>query len=176
MFWSKLHALAAGLFLAIALCGLTASSAAAIDSAYLGTWARSGAKCEDDRVMYITRDGLSGHEWGCTTNRAKREKSGWSLRLSCSAEGTDYALRLHWRLLKNGRLRETIDGKVREYSRCSTRAATESQPESFAAQCVACFNEAQQLVRSVGGYCPPDCVPVFSTMVCDSSGICHLPN
>jgi hypothetical protein len=99
--------------------------------------------------------------------------------LACSAEGTSYSLQLRWRLLKNGNLRETIDGKTAEYARCTKRAAkqsNQSNPDSFAAECVACFNEAQQLVKSVGGYCRPDCVPVFETMTCDSKGICHLPN
>lgn len=163
----------------------TVVTASAIDAAYIGTWSRSADKCDLDEVFRITRQGMSGHEFACTTTRSSRDGNGWSLRLACSGEGNKYNLDLRWQLLENGRLRETGKGKVVEYARCPGSAKPPSQPalmdtpfgrvtqEEFARKCVGCFNEAQGMGRSVGGYCSVGCVDVFSTMVCDNRGRCR---
>jgi len=163
----------------------TAVTSSAIDTAYLGTWSRSADKCEFDDVFRITRQGMSGHEFACKTTRSSRSENGWSLRLACSEEGNTYTLDVRWQLLENGRLRQTSKGKVTEYARCAGSATPRSQPalmdtpfgrvtqQEFARKCVGCFNEAQGMGRSVGGYCPVGCVDVFSTMVCDNRGQCR---
>jgi hypothetical protein len=62
---------------------------------------------------------MSGREFAFKTTRSSHDKNGWRLRLSCSGEGDKYTLDVRWRVLKNGRLRETIKGKTVEYERCS---------------------------------------------------------
>jgi hypothetical protein len=181
------HAVLVRLLLSLVASMLMATAAKAIDGAYVGIWTRSGGKCEFDEAFRITREGIAGHEYVCTTTRSSRDKNGWSVRLSCSGEGNQYTLDLRWRLLKNGRLRETINGKTGEYVRCASITGSQSEaevrdtpfgritPREFARQCVSCFNDAQQMGRSVGGYCPPDCVDIFSNnMVCGNDGRCRL--
>jgi hypothetical protein len=165
---------------------LMSSTSNAIDNTYVGTWSRNAA-CEIDEAFQITQQGMSGHEFICTTTRSLREKGGWNLRLSCSAEGESYTLNVRWRLLKSGNLRQTIKGKTVEFLRCSSKKAPQSEvskmntpfgrvtPDEFAQKCVECMNESQELGRSVGGYCPPDCVDVFSNnMICDNQGKCRV--
>lgn len=164
-----------------------ASTSGAIDADYIGEWSPKGGVCEFDELFSITRDGMTGQEFACTTKRSGRSMHGWILQLECSAEGGNYTLNISWRLLKNGRLRQTIKAKTLEFRRClaikgqQSEAAKMDTPfgrvtsEEFAGKCVECFNDAQQMGRSVGGYCPGDCVDIFSTrMVCDDKGLCKV--
>lgn len=183
---SSLRSIAAMVALAPLALTSMVSVSAAIDQAYLGEWAQSGETCDGDRTFRITKGGMSGREFACRTTRSSQSNSGWKFRMACTGEGNEYVLNLRWLLLKSGRLRETIDGKTLEYRRCSggseqSEAAGKNTPfgrtgtKEFARKCVACFNDAQQMGRSVGGYCPSDCVDVFSTeMVCDNQGHCRL--
>lgn len=178
MLWSNLRALLGRSLLVLFFVSL-AGLAAAMDDALLGRWAYKAGSCEEDMTFKIAKDGLSGAEFYCAPQRIRREKGGWKIQFSCSGEGNEYVLRVHWRLLKNGRLRETSGGKTKDYTRCSAGSDTPldpANPYSSPSKCVACFNEAQQLTKSVGGYCPAACAPVFETMVCDSKGICRLPD
>ena len=164
---------------------LTISTSRAIEDVYFGTWSKIAGKCDPDEVIQITKEGVSGNEYACKTTRSSRDKNGWNLRMSCDGEGYNWTLNLRWRLLKSGRLRETAKGKTVEYTRCTAVAGPQSQstmdtpfgrltPREFTLKCVECFNDAQQMNRSVGGYCPPDCVPVFSEqMICDNQGRCR---
>lgn len=160
--------------LLILLLLMPALPSRAMDEALFGVWGRTSGTCDEDMVITIARDGLSGMEFFCTAKRSKREKSGWRVQFACAEEGRDYALRVHWRLLKNGTLREVIDGKTREYKRCDRNApASKTKPKTFAEQCVACYNEAFQLGRSVGGRCRPECLDV--RMNCDEqTGMCKV--
>ncbi len=169
--------LAFRLFAALALLLGMAVPSFALDKKYLGSWSTS-AKCEEDMIVHIKRDEYSGTEFHCRALRSKREKGGWRADFSCAAEGEEYALSVHWMLTKNGRLKQAIDGRrVVEMRRCSPAVTRSSQPSNFAQECMSCFNEAQQLGRSVGGFCRPNCADVFMTMVCDSKGSnCSLPN
>lgn len=151
------------------------STSVALDEGYLGTWSRNGGVCGTDSWMHIGENGLAGHEFACSTKRSKWDGKSWRVTFACSAEGSDYTLQVRWRLLKDGRLRETIDGTVRDYKRCSA-AEDKPAPKNFAEQCVSCFNEAQEMIRSVGGYCPPECADTFGNMECDSKGVCGLPD
>jgi hypothetical protein len=163
----------------VLLLALPAMPSMAMDEALLGRWARAGGSCEEDMTIKIARDGLSGSEYFCAPKGIKRDKGGWKINFSCSAEGEAYTLRAHWRLLKNGQLREVIDGKTAHYDRCSALDEVlldPANPYTAPSRCVSCFNEAQSLGRSVGGYCPAACGPAFEAMVCDSSGICRLPD
>lgn len=177
MFRNMRSSLAVGLVLALAVVLAMAMPSSAFDRNYVGAWSAT-ARCDDDMTDRITRDGWSGTEFSCKTLRSKREKGGWRVNFTCAAEGENYAISVHWRLLKNGRLRQSIAGrKTVDFFRCEPAAARNSQSSDFAQRCLACFNEAQQLGRSVGGFCRPDCADVFMTMVCDSKGTdCKLPD
>jgi hypothetical protein len=160
----------------LVMLGMAASPAFAIDGKILGSWSAS-PKCEDDMTVHIKRNEYSGVEFACRILKTKRDKGGWRATLRCTGEGEEYSQSVHWRMLKNGRLRQSIDGRTIEMRRCSQAAKVNSPANDFANKCVACFNEAQELGRSVGGFCWPDCTDVFTTMICDSKGTnCHLPN
>ena len=166
------------------------SPASAIDKSYLGDWSVSPT-CMDDEILTITPKGTSGIEHLCTTTKSSKGKKGWTLTMKCVGEGEHYTMNTTFLLLKNGRLRQTTKGrKVIEHQRCSggqsaaplTSAGTEAgnkldtpwgriTQKQFANKCVECFNEAQTLRRSVGGYCPPNCAEI--EMTCDNQGVCH---
>ena len=163
----------------VVLLASLAAPAAAMDKTLLGRWGQVGGSCEEDMTFKIAADGLSGVEYFCAPKRIKRDKGGWRINFACSGEGSAYALRVHWRLLKSGQLREVIGTKTTHYARCSAldeALLDPGNPYTAPSRCVACFNEAQSLAKSVGGYCPTACVPVFGTMLCDSGGICRLPD
>lgn len=151
----------------------------AMDDALLGRWGFAGGSCAEDMTINIAKDGISGTEYFCASKRIKRNKGGWTIDFSCSAEEERYAYRAHLRLLKNGELREVVDGKTTLYQLCSgpnEALLDPTNPYTAPSRCVACFNEAHSLGKSVGGYCPAACAPVMQTMVCDSGGICRLPD
>lgn len=158
------------------LC-IAVSPALAVDSKIFGSWSAS-PKCEDDMTVHIKRNEYSGVEFVCSFARTRPERGGWRVTLDCTGEGENYTLDVRWRMLKNGRLQQSIAGRrTIEMRRCSAATKAQSPASDFAKQCVACFNEAQELGRSVGGFCWPDCADVFATMVCSSEGTgCRLPD
>ena len=46
-------------------------------------------------------------------------------------------------------------------------------PAQFARECIKCQSEAEEIGRSVGGYCPSDCGYVYAKEICDSKGRCQ---
>ena len=168
------------------------SPASAIDKSYLGEW--SATDCGGEPALIITPTGISGTEYLCKTTKSSKSKKGWALIMKCGGEDGDYSYKTTFLLLKNGRLRETNADRTTEFRRCSgaqaeapsTKAGTKAgnkldtpwgriTQKQFANKCVECMNESQAMGRSVGGYCPPDCVDVFSTqMTCDNQGKCHV--
>ncbi|WP_192179688.1 hypothetical protein [Mesorhizobium amorphae] len=164
------------------------SPASAIDESYLGQWSAKTVCDLDD--LTITQKGISGQEYACKTTKSKKSKSGWNLTLSCAGEGVEYTTNATFLLLRNGRLRQTIKGQATEFRRCrgaSSEVPPKKQtgakldtpwgrltPRQFTLRCVECFNEAQSMGRGIGGYCPGDCVEIFSTqMTCDNQGKCR---
>lgn len=96
-----------------------AGQALAIDSNIVGSWSAS-PKCDDDMIVHIKRNEYSGWEFHCRVLKSKRENGGWSVSLGCDGEGESYSRSIHWRLLKNGRLRHSVAGqKPVEMRRCS---------------------------------------------------------
>lgn len=173
MFLRRQPAAILGILLAIAVSGLLASAAPAMDKAYLGTWSQDGSDCNTGKSIHIATTGFGGRDFACAPHRVTREKGGWRGRYACNDGRKRYKLDVRWRLLKDGRLRETIAGKVRDYARCA-QVAADSPPKSFAEQCLACFIDARTQGRSVGGYCPSDCAD--TPIECDASGRCRLPD
>jgi hypothetical protein len=92
----------------------------AIDPAYLGFRAPSPAACRtDDRTAFrITPKGISSYEEQCEIKQASSDGAEWLVCLSCASEGYDSTIILRWRLMPNGRLRETQKGWTSEYIRC----------------------------------------------------------
>jgi hypothetical protein len=96
-------------------------NAYAVDKSLIGGWTTNGRKCDfhDHGRFRITSKGLSGYEFNCKPTKKERDKGGWKVRLSCSAEDGPNALNLKWRLLPNGRLQEIEGAKVRVFTRCT---------------------------------------------------------
>lgn len=92
--------------------------AQAVDKSIIGSWSAS-PKCEADMTVHIRRKEFEGVDQVCSFRRVKREKSGWRVTLRCVGGGEDYSMDVHWRLLKNGRLRQSADGlRTIEMRRC----------------------------------------------------------
>ena len=94
------------------------SPALAIDPAYLGFWAEDATACTPYEAFRITPEGFSAREENCRTTEAHKEGKGWVVRLRCAAEGLDSTITLRWQLGRDGRLRETQDGRTSTYVRC----------------------------------------------------------
>ena len=103
----------------LAILIAAATPGMALDNNYVGSWSAS-PKCEDDMTIRITHKEYSGIEFGCRLLKSTRENGGWRAKFSCAGEGEEYSLSIHWKILKNGRLRQSIAGRrTVEMGRCS---------------------------------------------------------
>lgn len=108
------------LAITIVLSLLATGSASGFERAYLGAWTREPGRCDFSGFgpFRITRGGLEEHESFCRTRHARRDATGWSVRLSCAAEGDTTDVDLHWQILPNGHLREVSKEGTKDYVRC----------------------------------------------------------
>ena len=103
----------------LAIFFVTATPGSAIDNSYVGVWSAS-PQCEDNMSIKITRKVYTGTEFYCRLLKSTREDGGWRAKFSCASEVEDYSLSIHWTILKNGRLRQSVDGlRTVELGRCS---------------------------------------------------------
>lgn len=100
------------------MLGIPTNIAFAVDDKILGSWSAS-PRCEDDMTVHIKRNEYSGVEFVCSILKTKRDKGGWRATLRCTGEGEEYSQNIHWRMLENGRLRQSIAGRSTvEMRRC----------------------------------------------------------